>query len=63
MKRYRKDYGLSAEQLDGKYNPEGGGEHPLYTRKNWRDEVKGKYTLYGYWDWVSYQLGLEESGE
>ena len=42
-----KDYGLTAEQLDDKYNPDGEGQHPEDTRS-------------GYWEWVRHQLEMEE---
>jgi hypothetical protein len=60
-KFYTKDYGLSAEQLDAKYNPDGDGEHPGYTRRNWRLAVDAEETVTGYWDWVEYQLEMEEA--
>lgn len=53
------DYGLSADQLDAKYNPDGDGEHPLYTRKLWQDAVHCGLTIVGYWDWVEYKLELQ----
>lgn len=40
---------LTAEQLDEIYNPEGGGEHPDFTREDWRQEVANEDTLCGYW--------------
>jgi hypothetical protein len=29
-----------------------GGDHPLYTRKRWREEVIRRIIDIGYWDWV-----------
>lgn len=52
----QEDFSLSASQLDDKYNPDGGGEHPAYTRDDWRQEVAEENTLRGYWDWVAAQL-------
>ncbi len=52
----QEDFSLSASQLDDKYNPDGGGEHPVYTRDDWRQEVGEENTLRGYWDWVAAQL-------
>lgn len=46
------DFALSAEQLDEKYNPEGYGEHPVFTRGDWISDVFHGYTLRGYWDWL-----------
>lgn len=46
------DSGLTAEQLDDAYNPEGGGEHPRFTRSDWRQAVENEETLTGYWAWV-----------
>ena len=56
------DYRLTAEQLDDKYNPEGGGEHPDYTREEWRWEVGEDHTLLGYWQWVAHRLSQEQEG-
>lgn len=53
------DYELNAEQLDEKYNSDGDGEHPRYTRNTWKDAVYLGDTFYGYWDWVEYQLDKE----
>lgn len=47
------DISMSAEELDSKYNPEGDGEHPAYTRQNWTFHVSSGHTLLGYWEWVS----------
>lgn len=50
------DQGLTAEQLDCKYNLEGEGEHPIYLRSDWRACVHQRDTLRGYWDWVVSQV-------
>lgn len=49
------DYDLTPAQLDDKYNPDGDGEHPQYTKQAWRAEVNEEETLLGYWEWVSCQ--------
>lgn len=59
-KLYKKDWGLTSEQLDSKYNLDGGGQHPGYTRWYWRQDVAGQDTLRGYWDWLVSQLVQEE---
>lgn len=53
------DSGLTAEQLDDKYNQDGGGEHPVFTRQGWRHEVGERNTVSGYWDWVESQVDTE----
>ena len=53
------DKWLSAEQLDNKYNPEGDGEHPEYTRLQWRDAVAQESTISGYWAWVYHMITME----
>lgn len=53
------DATLTAEQLDDKYNPDGGGEHPLHSRGDWREAVDQLDTISGYWDWVAHQLSIE----
>lgn len=53
---YKHDYELSAEQLDCKYNPDGDGEHPKYTREAWREAVRDKDTIAGYWNWLEHIL-------
>jgi hypothetical protein len=50
------DKSLTPEQLDDKYNPEGDGEHPHYTRRDWREEVENYHTISGYWFWVAAQI-------
>lgn len=53
------DKNLSPEQLDDKYNPDGDGEHPVYTQSGWRESVGAQQTLFGYWEWVQYQLSRD----
>lgn len=50
------DLDLNADQLDHKYNPEGDGEHPTYTRAIWREAVASENTLSGYWQWVAHEI-------
>jgi len=56
---YIKDYGLRADQLDDKYNPDGDGQHPGYTRWQWRSAVARENTVSGYWEWVEHRLEME----
>jgi hypothetical protein len=57
------DYQRSADQLDEHYNPEGGGEHPVFSRADWRDAVANEDTLSGYWEWVEHMLNLVTEGD
>ena len=50
------DFQLSAYELDCKYNPEGDGDHPVYTRLDWRQQVAQQATISGYWAWVEHML-------
>lgn len=50
------DFGLTPQQLDEKHNPMGYGEHPVFTRSQWREEVCDDNTLLGYWEWVMHQV-------
>lgn len=50
---WQPDAGLTAEQLDDKYNPKGYGEHPNFPRADWRAMVSEDATLRGYWEWVA----------
>lgn len=50
------EHHLTAEQLDDRYNFNGDGEHPKYSRASWRDEVFNGNTLCGYWVWVRGQV-------
>lgn len=56
---YGDDAALSVEQLDCKYNPDGDGEHPKFTRDLWREAVGEENTSSGYWDWVKHALVTE----
>lgn len=55
------DYDLTAEQLDDKYNPDGDGEHPYFTRKEWRNEVANENTCSGYWLWMQSEIDSEKN--
>lgn len=60
------DHTLTADQLDDKYNPEGDGEHPKFTRESWRRAVAGRDTICGYWEWVACKLhedSVTQTGE
>lgn len=57
-----KDYQLSPEELDEKYNPDGDGEHPTITRSDWRNAVALDETSSGYWEWLSHKL-IEQAEE
>lgn len=50
------DEDLTADQLNKKYNPNGGGEHPEHTRKDWMWAVSNENTTLGYWDWLEEQI-------
>jgi len=54
------DVGLSAEELEQKYSPQGGGEHPDFPREDWREMIRIEDTLLGYWAWVNHQLTTEQ---
>ena len=56
------DFGLTAEQLDDKYNPDGDGQHPEITKWEWVSAVRHDETLSGYWEWVQFQLTRAEDG-
>lgn len=43
---------LNADQLEALYSPTGGGQHPHFTRADWREAVAGDDTISGYWPWV-----------
>lgn len=53
------DRELYTGELDDKYNPKGDGEHPIFPRSDWRDQVAQENTLRGYWDWVVAQIEEE----
>lgn len=54
------DFGLTAEQIEEKYSPDGDGQHPEYTRSKWVRAVNLDSTIAGYFDWVHHQLVIEE---
>lgn len=54
------DIDLSAEELEQKYSPQGGGEHPDFPREDWREMIRIEDTLLGYWAWVNHQLTTEQ---
>ncbi|MDX1366899.1 hypothetical protein [Pseudomonas sp.] len=51
-KGYIQDAGLTGDDLEGKYSPQGGGEHPMGSRLMWREAVANEDTIGGYWAWV-----------
>ena len=55
------DASLSAEELADKYAGEDGswGQHPIFRRQEWREEVANDDTLQGYWAWVVSKLNEE----
>lgn len=57
------DSALSPSELDDKYNPEGGGEHPVFRRAHWRQDVAGELTIKGYWEWVADVIQETQLGE
>ncbi len=57
---HHSDRELTASQLYYKYNPDGDGEHPYFTREDWRSAVVEKETLLGYWDWVEHMIEGED---
>ena len=54
------DFGLSADQLEEKYSPDGDSEHPEITRGDWHQAVTERSTTLGYWDWLSSQLDIAQ---
>lgn len=54
---------LTPEQLDDKWNPDGDGEHPEYTRLDWRNAVSNEETITGYWQWVAWAIEQWEYDE
>ena len=53
------DRSQDGNQLDHYYNPNGDGEHPLFSRADWRQAVTNDETLYGYWAWVARSIWEE----
>ncbi len=58
-----KDYGMTGEQLERMYSPQGDGQHPSedFSREDWREAVMLDETIAGYWNWVADQLDEWES--
>lgn len=54
------DRDLNADELEQKYSPHGGGEHPDFPREDWREMVRIEDTLLGYWAWVHHALTTEK---
>lgn len=52
------DFGLTAEQLEDKYEKK--GSHPEYLVGDWVRAVNLDSTLLGYWEFVYYQIVDEE---
>lgn len=51
------DKGSSAEELDDKYNQDGEGEHPKYTRHTWQTYLSSHPNfVLGYWEWIAYMV-------
>lgn len=53
MKGFNHSRNQIAETLDDKYNHDGDGEHPDFTRAQWRAAVANEETLLGYWQWAA----------
>lgn len=54
---------MEPDVLEGLYNLDGYGEHPLYPLHTWRDQVADQDTVSGYWQWVSHMLMTNENDE
>ncbi|WP_017519957.1 hypothetical protein ACQCLI_31980 (plasmid) [Pseudomonas nitroreducens] len=46
------DINLTVDQLQAKYSPAGGGQHPTFTREDWITAIGADATISGYWQWV-----------
>lgn len=57
------DYHLTPEELDARYNPEGGGEHSVFSRADWRQQVMDEVTISGYWAWVAHMIEQVRTGD
>ncbi|MBU0564899.1 MAG: hypothetical protein KJ890_15525 [Gammaproteobacteria bacterium] len=57
----RDDCELTADELQQRYaDADGGwGEHPLYSRNVWKEQICCNDTQRGYWDWVVVMLEQE----
>jgi hypothetical protein len=53
------DYGLTADELEEKFSPNGDGENPAYTREAWREQVQSQSTSASYWDWMESEIYQE----
>lgn len=58
-KTQRPDVELTAKELEDKYSPLGGGEHPDHSRDDWRWEVANEDTILGYWAWLENRIEME----
>lgn len=57
---------LTPAQLEGHYShggANGGGQHPLFTRADWRHAVGDGETVTGYWAWLASEIsqGMRQS--
>jgi hypothetical protein len=52
------DNKLTGDQLRAKHSE--AGEHPCFTKQDWKDEVSNDETIRGYWDWVQAQIEQAE---
>ncbi|MFV3332606.1 hypothetical protein ACNFIA_16840 [Pseudomonas sp. NY15437] len=50
------DINLTADQLEAKFSPAGGGQHPTFTREDWITAVGADETISGYWQWVHSEI-------
>jgi hypothetical protein len=48
------DANLSAEALQSRHAA--GGEHPDFSREDWRYEVANDDTRLGYWEWAMHKV-------
>jgi hypothetical protein len=51
---------LTPTQLEGHYShggANGGGQHPVFTRADWRHAVGDGETVTGYWVWLASEIG------
>lgn len=53
---WAEDEHLSAGDLEAKYSPKGDGEHDMFPRAQWRQEVADQDTALGYWDWLQHKI-------
>ena len=53
------DRNLTPAQLEGHYShggANGGGQHPVFTRADWRHAVGDGATVNGYWAWLAIEI-------